>query len=92
MNIKGSPLIFDGAMGTYYASVCENPLSKCELANIYDRNTILNIHKEYIDAGCMAIKTNTFGANKISLESNFDTVKDVIVKGYRDCNGCYKGY
>lgn len=82
MIIKEKPLIFDGSMGTYYASVCENPLSKCELANIYDRNTILNIHKEYINAGCMAIKTNTFGANKISLESNFDTVKDVIVKGY----------
>jgi len=91
MNIKGSPLIFDGAMGTYYASVCENPLSKCELANIYDRNTILNIHKEYIDAGCMAIKTNTFGANKISLESNFDTVKDVIVKGYEIACDATKG-
>ena len=91
MNIKGSPLIFDGAMGTYYASVCENPLSKCELANIYDRNTILNIHKEYINAGCMAIKTNTFGANKISLESNSDTVKDVIVKGYEIACDAAKG-
>ena len=82
MNVKYKPLIFDGAMGTYYASVCENPLSKCELANIYDRNTILNIHKEYINAGCKAIKTNTFGANKVSLESDFETVKEVIVKGY----------
>jgi len=82
MIIKEKPLIFDGSMGTYYASICENPLSKCELANIYDRTTILNIHKEYIKAGCRAIKTNTFGANKISLESNLDTVKEVIVKGY----------
>lgn len=82
MNIKKRPLIFDGAMGTYYASVCENPLSKCELANIYDRNTILNIHKKYINAGCQAIRTNTFGANRISLESDFATVKEVIVKGY----------
>jgi len=83
MNNKVKPLIFDGAMGTYYASVCENPLSKCELANIYDRNTILNIHKSYISAGCHAIRTNTFGANKISLESDFDVVKEVIVEGYK---------
>jgi homocysteine S-methyltransferase len=82
MNFKERPLIFDGAMGTYYASVCENPLSKCEFANIYDRNTIFNIHKAYIKAGCQAIRTNTFGANKISLESDFDTVKEVIIKGY----------
>ncbi|MBU3181869.1 bifunctional homocysteine S-methyltransferase/methylenetetrahydrofolate reductase [Clostridium psychrophilum] len=82
MNINERPLIFDGAMGTYYASVCKNPLSKCELANIYDRKTILNIHKEYINAGCKAIKTNTFGANKISLESDYNTMRSVIVKGY----------
>lgn len=82
MNINEKPLIFDGAMGTYYASVSKNPLSKCELANIYDRSTILNIHKEYIYAGCNAIRTNTFGANKVSFESDFNKVKEVIVKGY----------
>lgn len=82
MNIKKQPLIFDGAMGTYYASVSKNPLPKCELANIYDRDTILNIHKEYIKAGCNAIRTNTFGTNKVSLESDFNKVKEVIVKGY----------
>lgn len=91
MNIKERPLIFDGAMGTYYASICENPLPKCELANIYDRDTILNIHKEYINAGCQAIKTNTFGANKISLESDFSTVKEVIVKGYEIALEATKG-
>ncbi|PKM77944.1 MAG: bifunctional homocysteine S-methyltransferase/methylenetetrahydrofolate reductase [Firmicutes bacterium HGW-Firmicutes-15] len=76
------PFIFDGAMGTYYASICENPLSPCELANLYDRNTILNIHREYINAGCQAIKTNTFAANCISLESGIDTVKEVIQQAY----------
>ncbi|MDD4238308.1 MAG: bifunctional homocysteine S-methyltransferase/methylenetetrahydrofolate reductase [Desulfotomaculaceae bacterium] len=91
MNIKERPLIFDGAMGTYYASICEKPLSKCELANIYDRNTILNIHKKYINAGCNAIRTNTFGANKISLESDFATVKEVIVKGYEIALEATKG-
>ncbi len=82
MKIKDRPLIFDGAMGTYYPSVSEHTQSKCELANIYDRNTILNIHKEYINAGCKAIRTNTFGANRISLETDFHTVKQVITKGY----------
>lgn len=82
MKNKEMPLVFDGAMGTYYATVSEKPLHKCEFANIYDKNTILNIHKEYIDAGCNAIRTNTFGANRVSLESGFDKVKEVVVKGY----------
>lgn len=82
MRIKKWPLIFDGAMGTYYANVSDNPLSKCEFANIYERNTILNIHKEYINAGCKAIRTNTFAANRTSLESDFQKVREVIEKGY----------
>ncbi|MDD3364922.1 MAG: bifunctional homocysteine S-methyltransferase/methylenetetrahydrofolate reductase [Syntrophomonas sp.] len=76
------PFIFDGAMGTYYTSIAKNPLSHCELANLYDRNTILNIHREYINAGCQAIKTNTFGANQISLACDFVYVKEVIQQGY----------
>ncbi len=79
---KEKVLIFDGAMGTYYPSVAKEPLGKCELANIYDRTTILKIHKAYIDAGSRAIRTNTFGANKVSLQDDFDRVKEVIVKGY----------
>ncbi|MDF2594652.1 MAG: hypothetical protein K0R69_993 [Clostridia bacterium] len=91
MIIKERPLIFDGAMGTYYASSCENPLAKCELANIYDRETILNIHKEYISAGSQAIKTNTFGANCMSLESDFSLVKEVITEGYKIAQEAVKG-
>lgn len=82
MKLKNTPLIFDGAMGTYYAAISQNPLSRCELANIYERETILNIHKQYIDAGCQAIRTNTFGANRVYLEGNAALVKEVIAKGY----------
>lgn len=77
-----NPLIFDGAMGTYYASVARNPVNPCELANLYDRDTILNIHREYINAGCQAIKTNTFGANRAGLTGDWDIVKKVLEEGY----------
>lgn len=76
------PFIFDGAMGTYYASVSPNPLNSCELANLYDRDTIINIHREYIGAGCQAIKTNTFGANRSSLGCDADTLAAIIAQGY----------
>lgn len=77
-----NPLIFDGALGTYYVSLSHNPISPCELANLYDRSTILSIHRQYIEAGCQAIKTNTFAANRVSLPGDQSTVKKVILEGY----------
>ena len=56
-------LIFDGAMGTYFASKYKETYDKCELANIENSSLVYDIHREYIDAGCKAIKTNTFAAN-----------------------------
>lgn len=79
--IKDSILVFDGAMGTYYSKLKNNAFN-CEMANINDASTILSIHREYIRAGCKAIKTNTFAANEILLECDFKTVKDIIQSGY----------
>jgi methionine synthase I (cobalamin-dependent) len=79
--LKTRPLVFDGAMGTYYAGL-NMDAKKCEMANLNDKSTILKIHQEYLNAGCKAIKTNTFGANKVSLERDFATVKEVIINGY----------
>lgn len=79
--IKDSILVFDGAMGTYYSKLKNNAFN-CEMANINDASTILSIHREYIRAGCKAIKTNTFAANEILLECDFKTVKDIIKNGY----------
>ncbi|MFA9376416.1 MAG: bifunctional homocysteine S-methyltransferase/methylenetetrahydrofolate reductase [Lachnotalea sp.] len=76
-HIEKNPIIFDGAMGTYYGEQFDG---KCELANLTNRERILDIHKQYIDAGCMAIKTNTFAANQVSLEADLETVKQVVVQ------------
>lgn len=76
-------VIFDGAFGTYYASISKNPQSPCELANIHDQNTVLNIHREYIAAGCQAIRTNTFAANRVTMKNDLPLLKEVIRQGYR---------
>nr|WP_303244073.1 bifunctional homocysteine S-methyltransferase/methylenetetrahydrofolate reductase [uncultured Cellulosilyticum sp.] len=82
MRNDGTLLIFDGAMGTYYANHYHKVGNKCELANIEDAEKILEIHKAYIEAGCNAIKTNTFGANTVNLECDFTKIQDVIKAGY----------
>lgn len=75
-------LIFDGAMGTYYANHYHKIGSKCEWANIEDKDNVLEIHRAYIEAGCTAIKTNTFGANTVNLECDFIKVQEIISAGY----------
>lgn len=55
-----APLVFDGAMGTLYAAMpgCEG--KRVEAANIHEPDTVLAIHRSYLEAGSKAIKTNTF--------------------------------
>ncbi len=60
--IKKKPLLFDGAMGTWYAEHYQQPLGACEPINILAPEKIRSIHEEYIQAGARAIRTNTFGA------------------------------
>lgn len=79
-NIK-FPLVFDGAMGTYYPDKSTRVMPECEMANLFDSEVIFEIHREYVDAGAMAIKTNTFQANTVSLGTNFSVVKNVIEAG-----------
>lgn len=76
------PLLFDGAMGTYYREKSKNPLPECEMANIFDKEVIFNIHKEYLNSGADAIKTNTFGANTRSLKCSREVLSTIIESGY----------
>ena len=58
---QGTPLVFDGAMGTYYASLPGRAEARCERASLDHPEEISAIHRAYLEAGCKAIKTNTFG-------------------------------
>ena len=81
-----TPLIFDGAMGTViyergvFVNACYDEL------NITNSKLIKSIHKEYVDAGCDVILTNTFGANKFKLEKFglADKVYDINYAGAKN--------
>ena len=63
--LKEHILLFDGAMGTYYAQRTRRQAQHCELANLHNPEEIEAIHRAYALAGCDAIKTNTFGLNRM---------------------------
>ena len=79
--IKNNRVLYDGAFSTYYAEIN----GKClvpEMANIKDRETVLKIHKEYVDAGAVLIRTNTFEANTGSLGCDKEELKSIIKAGW----------
>ncbi len=57
---QGRPLLFDGAMGTLFAARPGRTGVRCRQANLQYPEEILEIHRAYLQAGCRAIKTNTF--------------------------------
>ena len=61
--LQTRPLLFDGAMGTYYKAA---PGVECEQANLTDPAGVLAVHREYLAAGADAIKTNTFSLPRLA--------------------------
>lgn len=85
-------VIFDGAMGTYLAQKHQTNIRQCEYENLHNPVHVLKIHKEYIEAGAEAIKTNTFAANTQALGVPFSIVKEVIATGCRLAKNAAKGH
>lgn len=74
-------ILTDGAMGTYYSEKTENENTISELENVKNRKIIREIHEEYIEAGALLIRTNTFSANKRVLNINDMELKNLISFG-----------
>ena len=65
--LKDHDLLFDGGMGTYYAERNNTSADACEWASISNPGEIEAIHRAYLDAGCKAIKTNTYAINRLRM-------------------------
>lgn len=61
--IESGALLFDGATGTCAKSQADWPDGPVELACIHAAHKVRALHQAYLDAGCTAIKTNTFAAH-----------------------------
>ncbi len=77
-----SPLLFDGATGTYYASRFGDDIP-CELAALRHPDRIAAIHREYLLAGAQAITTDTFRADSRSLGIGPDEVLQIVDAAWR---------
>ena len=79
---KKEKMLFDGAFGTYYASLFDTK-ELPELANELYEERVLQIHKEYLEAGAKIIRSNTFASNTATLSGGWQRVEDNLRKGFR---------
>lgn len=71
-------VILDGAMGTMLQANGLELGDIPELLGITNADMLIDIHRQYVDAGAQIIYTNTLGANRHKLEGSGYSVKDVI--------------
>lgn len=62
--LKRRVLFFDGGMGSLLQEAGLKPGELPETWNILRPELIAGIHRDYLEAGCDLITTNTFGANR----------------------------
>lgn len=74
-------LFFDGAMGTMLQQRGLKPGEIPELWNMSHEEDILDIHKQYLEAGCDIVKANTFGINSFKLKETGYTCEELTKKG-----------
>lgn len=74
-------LFFDGAMGTMLQERGLQTGEIPELWNMTHEEVILDVHKQYLEAGCDIVKANTFGINPFKMEATGYTCEALTKKG-----------
>lgn len=78
---KNGYLLFDGAMGTYYASLPRKEGRRPEQENTEDPAAVAAVHRAYLEAGCHAIKTNTFSLGRSMAEGDTAEAERLLKAG-----------
>ena len=82
--LKEHILFLDGGMGTLLQQQGLQPGEFPERWNLSHPEVITNIHRNYFDAGCHVVNTNTFGANTLKFSpKELDAIVKAAVENAR---------
>ncbi|MDD6062772.1 MAG: homocysteine S-methyltransferase family protein [Oscillospiraceae bacterium] len=81
MDLLHEFLVFDGAMGTMLQDVLQMGQAP-ETLNVTHPETVLAVHRQYVQAGADVVTTNTFGANRLKYHGDIP-LREVIESGVR---------
>ncbi len=78
-------LFFDGGTGSLLQAAGLKPGELPETWNIRRPEVIVKLHRDYLDAGCDIINTNTFGANRLKFNENTEfSLREIIEAAVRN--------
>lgn len=78
--LKEQILLFDGGTGSLLQEAGLQPGELPETWNILHPEVVVKLHRDYLEAGCDIIKTNTFGANRLKFNENGPYLLPEIIK------------
>lgn len=76
--LKNDFVILDGAMGTMLQQKGMAVGTVPETLNILKPEWIVDIHRQYIEAGSQIVYANTFGANRLKMAGTDFTVAEIV--------------
>lgn len=71
--VHAGPILGDGGTGTCLAGSGTRVVSTFDALNLTSPETVLAVHRDFVDAGARLIETNTFGANRYKLADHDTT-------------------
>ena len=89
--LQNGTLLFDGATGTYAKSISDWPEGPVELACLFAAQRVRDLHLAYLDAGCTAIKTNTFAAHVGFASKSEEEQSQIICAAVQAAEAAAKG-
>lgn len=71
-------LFFDGGMGTLLQEKGLKPGELPEIWNLEHKEDVIDIHRQYFEAGSNVVLTNTFGANALKFHDETYSLEEII--------------
>lgn len=88
---SGGFIMLDGAMGTMLQAKGLKAGEMPELLSLTHADKIVQVHREYIQAGAQVVYTNTFGANRYKLSGHQASVQQVIGAAMKNARRACEG-
>ena len=89
--LKKDFVCLDGAMGTMLQAKGLKMGETPEVLNIEKPEWLIDIHKQYINAGSDIVYANTFGANRYKLAKSGYSVEEIICEGIKNAKKACEG-
>jgi len=78
--LKNKVLCLDGAMGSQVQAYVKNYSGPSDFLNLTNPETIIAIHREYVEAGSDVVLTNTFNTNPFKKGMTEEKITEIIPK------------